>query len=149
MSMIEKRTWEEFRAAGLLWWVNRVLHLFGWVVVVNVELDGKISDVYPARCKFRGFDTQSETEGFRQLTAHIASNTPRLLDDAEVEQPQRLPNQLLTLADEFMNTSKNLRREAQALGAREAQAVLARAEFLEKCSREMRSAIEREPKAEK
>ena len=38
------RTWKEFLDNGLLWWINRGLHLFGWAIVVVEEADGSISD---------------------------------------------------------------------------------------------------------
>lgn len=28
--MIKRKSWEKFRESGLLWFVNRSLHLFGW-----------------------------------------------------------------------------------------------------------------------
>ena len=35
--MINKKTWEEFRDSGLLWFVNTILHMFGWGIAVEVE----------------------------------------------------------------------------------------------------------------
>lgn len=49
--MIERKSWEEFRNAGLLWWINMILHTFGWAITVELK-DGKIIDCYPARVKF-------------------------------------------------------------------------------------------------
>lgn len=48
--MIRKKTWEEFRDTGLFWFINMILHAFGWAIVL-VKDDGKIIDVYPARVK--------------------------------------------------------------------------------------------------
>ena len=79
--MLEKRPWKEFQDAGLLWWANRDLHLVGWALVAVQEKDGSISDVYPARCKFRGFSEDVETEGFKKLTAHIEESLERMKDD--------------------------------------------------------------------
>lgn len=80
--MIDRKKWEEFRSSGLLWWINRMLHLCGWAICVVVEADGSISDVYPARVKFRGFDEKSESEGFISLTQHIADNATDLVAEA-------------------------------------------------------------------
>lgn len=80
--MLTEASWQEFWDAGLIWWANRVLHLAGWALVVEVE-DGKLLRVYPARCKFRGFDPVTESEGFRQVTKHIVENGERLLAEAE------------------------------------------------------------------
>jgi hypothetical protein len=77
--MVERKTWEEFRAAGLLWWANRILHLFGWAIVVLVEdATGKVIDAYPARVRFRDFDRASEEEGFAALTNHLAESAGQL-----------------------------------------------------------------------
>ena len=81
--MIDKRSWQEFRDAGLIWWVNRVLHLFGWAIVLELNADGSISGAYPARCKFRGFDTTTESEGFEKLTRHLYENSDRLISDLD------------------------------------------------------------------
>lgn len=83
--MIQKKTWEEFREAQLLWWVNRMLHLFGWAIVVEIDdATGKVTEAYPARCKFRGFDSKSEDEGFEGLTAYLKNHSEELL--AEVKE---------------------------------------------------------------
>lgn len=81
--MIERKTWEEFRAAGFLWFANRILHLFGWAIVVEVEKDGTVSDVYPARVQFRGFDSESEGQGFIQVTQYLHKHSAELLKEAE------------------------------------------------------------------
>lgn len=81
--MIQESSWDEFYKSGLLWWINRSLHLFGWAIVLQVEDDGTISKVYPARCQFRGFDDKTETEGFRKLTNHLVAEQERLLKDVQ------------------------------------------------------------------
>ena len=77
--MVFKKSWEEFRATGLLWWINTTLHLFGWSIVVELE-DGtdKIVNVYPARVKFRGFDAQSTEQGYITLTDYLKKNIAEL-----------------------------------------------------------------------
>lgn len=83
---VTEASWEEFREAGLLWWINRGLHLFGWAIVVDVDQNdaSKVLRVYPARCTFRGFAGESEERGFRKLTKHISDEMPRLFRDAGV-----------------------------------------------------------------
>jgi hypothetical protein len=76
---VVESTWKEFADAGLFWWVNRGLHLFGWVLVREENEDGSISRVYPARTRYRGFEEKLETEGFQKLTAHLLVNAPDLL----------------------------------------------------------------------
>lgn len=81
--MVERKTWEEFRAVKLLWWVNRLLHTFGWSICVVMEADGTITEVYPARVKFRGFDEASEAEGFIGLTQHLKETVDELVEEAK------------------------------------------------------------------
>lgn len=81
--MVDKRSWDEFKNAGLLWWINRQLHLFGWALVYEIEYDGTVMSVYPARVRFRGFPKESENEMFPKLTKHIAENVKDLLHECE------------------------------------------------------------------
>ena len=64
----------EFREAGLLWWVNRIIMLFGWVIITEVEMGEKekVTKCYPARTKFRGFDAATEDRSYKKLTDHLA-----------------------------------------------------------------------------
>jgi hypothetical protein len=79
--MLDKRSWKEFQDAGLIWWCNRVLHLFGWAIVLEVENDGSISNAYPARCAFRGFDSETEAEGFKKVTESVLRDAEQLRND--------------------------------------------------------------------
>ena len=79
--MLTKKTWEEFRSTGLLWWINQTLHLFGWAIVVNYDNDDNITDAYPARTNFRGFPDDVVDEGFKQLTQYLVDNLPTLLEE--------------------------------------------------------------------
>ena len=45
--MVKKKTWQEFRKTGLLWFINTILHAFGWAIVVEVEKE-EITGAYPA-----------------------------------------------------------------------------------------------------
>lgn len=82
-SNYEERSWGEFTNAGLLWWVNRSLHLFGWAIVREEDDDGVIQRVYPARCRVRGFSPDAEDRGFERLTRHIAEHAEQLVADLE------------------------------------------------------------------
>jgi hypothetical protein len=81
--MIEKISWEQFRASGLLWFINRIIHLFGMTIVVECDKDGNVKDVYPAKCKFRGFGGKSESEGFKNITEFLEKNIPRLKEETQ------------------------------------------------------------------
>ena len=79
--MIEKKTWEDFREQGLLWWINTILHLLGWAIVVDID-KGVIVEVYPARVRFRGFGLKDTEDGYRKVTAFMKENAEQLLEEA-------------------------------------------------------------------
>jgi hypothetical protein len=82
--MVEKKSWEEFRDCGLLWWINRILHTFGWAIVVEIDTETKaVGKVYPARVKFRGFEEENEVEGFKKVSAYMAKEAETLKAEAE------------------------------------------------------------------
>lgn len=80
--MMNKRNWEEFRNTGLLWFVNSILHLFGWAIVYEKE-DGMIKEVYPARVKYRGFDERTNSEGYMKISQYLENNISELRIEAE------------------------------------------------------------------
>lgn len=78
------QAWEAFLDTGLLWWVNRSLHIFGWAIVLTTELrEGHhlILSAYPQRVKYRGFDQMTEEANFRKLTTYLSHEGPTLVDD--------------------------------------------------------------------
>jgi hypothetical protein len=80
--MINKKTWEEFRDSGLLWWINTMLHTFGWAIVFDFE-DGEIKNVYPARVKFRGFGEKQVEEGYVKVSEYLKENVDDILREAK------------------------------------------------------------------
>jgi hypothetical protein len=76
--MIDEKSWEDFHSAGLLWFINRTLHLYGWAIVFEYSNNKNLMRVYPARCSFRGFDVKSETEGFVKVTQYLKKNIDNL-----------------------------------------------------------------------
>lgn len=81
--MIKRKTWEEFRSTGLLWFINQTLHVFGWAIVVEMDKDGKLTDAYPARVKFRGFNEQSQEKGYINISEYMNKNSEELLKEAK------------------------------------------------------------------
>ena len=76
---MDKKTWEEFRSSGLLWFINSILHMFGWAIVIEKDND-KIT-AYPARVSFRGFPEESNTNGYRKVTQYLKDNIDDLLKE--------------------------------------------------------------------
>jgi hypothetical protein len=75
--MVDKKTWQEFRDTGLFWWVNSILHTFGWALVVELD-KGEVVGTYPARVKFRGFDETTNTEGYQKVSKYLKLNADEL-----------------------------------------------------------------------
>ena len=81
MNKMERKTWREFQAHGLLWFVNSILHAFGWAIVIEVNDFNNIVDVYPARVKFRGFSQETNTKNYKRLAEYMNSKSSELLED--------------------------------------------------------------------
>lgn len=87
--MITRKSWEEFRKTGMLWWINTILHTFGWAICVEVDDSSKdpehqkITEAYPARVKFRGFGEKNNTEGYIKVSQYMKENVNDLLEEAE------------------------------------------------------------------
>ena len=79
---VTKKSWDEFRDNGLLWFINTILHMFGWAIVVEVD-NGEVINAYPARVTFRGFSEESATSGYQKVSKWMAENAAELLDEAE------------------------------------------------------------------
>lgn len=80
--MINKKTWSEFKETGLLWFINSILHLFGWAIVIESE-NKEIIDVYPARVKFRGFSVECSDRGYYNVSKYLQNNIGELIKECE------------------------------------------------------------------
>lgn len=83
--MVKKKSWKEFRSTGLLLIINQILHIFGWAIVFEIDDNEKVTDVYPARVKFRGFDDVSVGEEYEKVTKYMKDNAEELMEDFEPE----------------------------------------------------------------
>lgn len=81
-NMVNEKTWKEFQDTGLLWWINMILHTFGWAICLEVE-DGKVIGAFPARVKFRGFDDKSNSEGYVKVSKYVKENGEQLLKESK------------------------------------------------------------------
>ena len=80
--MVARKTWEEFRECKMIWFINTILHAFGWAIVLESKEDGSL-DAYPARVKFRGFSEQINTQGYIGISKYLVENAEELLKEAE------------------------------------------------------------------
>lgn len=81
MDNISRRTWDEFRETGLFWWINNLLHTFGWAIIIELDDAGYLTDCYPARVKYRGFTTKSNMAGFEKVSRYMKENASILHDE--------------------------------------------------------------------
>lgn len=77
--MIEKKTGKEFLDSGLLWFINTILHTFGWAIVFNPDT----GEIYAARVKFRGFTEKLNTEGYIKVSQYLKENADELLEESK------------------------------------------------------------------
>lgn len=83
MIMVNEKTWQEFRDSGLFWWMNMILHTFGWAIVMNIDEDGvTVNNVYPARVKFRGFAEENNTDGYKKVSKYMKENANQLEEES-------------------------------------------------------------------
>ena len=80
--MVDKRDWKEFRDSGLLWWINTMLHTFGWAIVFEFDDNKNITNVYPARVKFRGFGDKQVEEGYQKVSKYMIDNADELYKES-------------------------------------------------------------------
>lgn len=82
--MLKKASWRAFQESGMLWFVNRILHTFGWAICLEVDKKDqrKVLGAYPAKCRFRGFTAECEDRGFRRVSRYMKKHAKRLLKDA-------------------------------------------------------------------
>ena len=85
--MLDRKTWNDFLDTGLLWFVNRLLHVFGWVIVIKVDYaNGEILECWPARTKFRGFDQDTEERNFEKVAHYLKDTSAILYSEAGYEE---------------------------------------------------------------
>lgn len=81
-----KEKWKEFRSTGLLWFINTILHTFGYAIKYKVDREtGDLLDVYPDRVKFRGFSEELNTKGYIKVSQYMRDNADELLKEAKDE----------------------------------------------------------------
>lgn len=79
---MEEKSWKEFRDSGFLWWINMILHTFGWAIVVEIE-DDEIKRVYPARVRYRGFAEKDNSNGYINVSEYIKRNADDILKESK------------------------------------------------------------------
>ena len=81
--MITRKTWKEFKDSGCLWFANMILHTFGWAICIDVDDNGDVKEVFPARVKFRGFSEEVNTKNYINISNYLKNNIDELLKEAK------------------------------------------------------------------
>ena len=76
--VIQEITWEQFQSYGMFWFINRILHTFGLVIIREIDDETGTLRVYPARTVWRGFPPETEELGFQKVTAYLKDNAIEL-----------------------------------------------------------------------
>jgi hypothetical protein len=78
------KTWDDFRNAGMLFFINSILHAFGWALVVEVDqATNNVTNCFPARVTFRGFNEQSQSEEHIKIAEYLAENSHEFVEEAK------------------------------------------------------------------
>lgn len=80
--MITKKDWSEFKDTGLLMFINQILHVFGWSIVFEM-VENNVTDVYPARVKFRGFDNETVSKSYIKISEYLNENIGEILKESK------------------------------------------------------------------
>lgn len=80
--MYKKISWNEFRDTGMLWFINRIIQVFGLSIMVSVDDDtGEVVSVFPVRTVARGFNEEVEDTGYLRVQKYLADNSANLFAD--------------------------------------------------------------------
>ncbi len=77
--MIEKRTWEEFIETGFIWWINMILHTFGWEITIELDEKGNVTDAYPSKVTRPWFEGENKSIRCIKVSPHTKENVDILL----------------------------------------------------------------------
>ena len=80
--MIERKSWDDFRESGMLWFINTILHAFGWAICISLNEGGTVDLVCPARVKFRGFEQEVNDVGYKKVAQYLKENAGNIYGDA-------------------------------------------------------------------
>lgn len=83
--MVTEKSIQEFREAGMLWFANSLLHVFGWAIVAETNDAGQPVRLYPARVKYRGFSPDLNDIGYSQVSQYMQNNADILLAESKEE----------------------------------------------------------------
>lgn len=90
---MKEETWETFSQSGMLWFINRVLAAFGWLIIVELDLSGNILRTYPARTTALPTNPPADLEARETFMKNVGPmRVPMLVDttNMSLEEQQRI-----------------------------------------------------------
>ena len=81
ITMVYEKTWKEFKDSGFLWFINMILHTFGWCICIESK-EGKEVRAFPARTKLRGFNKDINTDGYIKISNYMKEHVDELLKES-------------------------------------------------------------------
>ena len=78
--------WKNFRNTGLLWFVNRILHVWGIAIVLEMDENENVISAQPELVDAIGFSRESEVNGYLRLRGYAALVSEELLADITEEE---------------------------------------------------------------
>ena len=77
-----------FINTGLLWFVNRMLHAFGFAIAYDEdEATGAVEGFYVCRTSFRGYEPEIEDEGYERVARYMRDKASELYAEGEYDEP--------------------------------------------------------------
>lgn len=67
----EEKTWDEFGDSGLGWYINTMLHCFGWSILHEQNEDGGVARIFPARTTKIGFSEEDNEISHKKLKKYM------------------------------------------------------------------------------
>lgn len=87
-----QNNWNEFVDTKMLWFVNRMLHVFNWMIVVETN-QGVVQNAYPKKTRVLGFTEDVDEESRRVFRASLLAQAP-------VEAPHADPSEMVGYLEE-------------------------------------------------
>lgn len=101
----DNKNWDNFVNTGLLTFINSFLQIFGWMVYVVKDEDGKVKQVYPKRTNNRTLNQDEVVNAHIKLRRFLNDNNKSLNKDiSELEKDKnddRYSKSRISLEDIF------------------------------------------------
>lgn len=76
--------WLNFRNSGFFWFINQILHAFGWVIIIDIDdATAEIKNVYPSRTSYRGFSEETQARGMAKISSYLRENIVDINDTSQ------------------------------------------------------------------